>query len=267
MPTITTNYCLNFKNSQQAWEGLNAFFLNKSNDIFDQGLGDYVSGQVVMYDVDVVIEDPVVLPEFDFGNTFGYRKQKWSGLINNYLNQEDLGNFIGEVMVRENVRKHNNYNVSMAFSNNHSHGKNCLLSLTASRRQSSTKPILSFTLRSSEITKRLLMDLLLIQRIGEEIYPEGFQMRMHVINMYQDPEAFCMMDSFKPIKSFLVKPGGKKTPYQRKILKILKKFKTVDINDIKYKVHKRCVRQLQRPNGIPLSGDRPMYAKELKLPK
>tara|TARA_B000000460_G_scaffold249598_1_gene231752 strand:- start:13531 stop:14301 length:771 start_codon:yes stop_codon:yes gene_type:complete len=256
---------LNFKTSQEAWEGLNAFFLNKSEFIFNKGLGAFVSGQVVMYDVDVKIEEPKVSPDFDFGNTFGYRKQKWSGLVNNYLDQESLGNFIGRVLEAENIKKQKNYNISMAFSNNHDHGKNCLLSLTAIRRNMYELPILNFTLRSSEITKRLLMDLLLIQRIGEEIYP-NFTINMKVINMYQDPEAFCMFDSFKPIKSIL-EIECKKTHYQKKITRILRKFKTVDIKEIKYKVHKRCVRQLQRPNGIPLSGDRPMYAKELKLPK
>lgn len=251
-----------FKDSQEAYLELNKFFLNHGGTV----LRDIVSGQVISYDTLVKIDKAWVDPKFDFGNTFGYRRQKWSGLINNYLDLKDLEELKADVLEKE-KKKGKHYNVSMAFSNNHAHGKNCLLSLTATRRYNKPNPILSFTLRSSEITKRLLMDLLLIQRIGEYIYGRGVQveLNMFVINMYQDPEAFCMLDSVVPLKKLLEYSGKKKTPYQKKIMKILKRLKTVNVEDVKYKVHKRCVRQLQRPDGKPLSGDRPMYAKQLEI--
>lgn len=261
----------NYENSQVAYEKLNAFFLNtgRSNIKSFGGhtvIGDLVSGQPVRYDVFVEIEKAWVDPEFDFGNTFGYRSQKWSTLVNNYIDQDSLDTFINKVHEKEKKRAQN-YNLSMAFVNNHNHGKNCLLSLTATKRATQEKPIISFTLRSSEITKRLLMDLLLVQRVGEKVYGEDadFKLQMFAINMYQDPEAFCMLDSVIPIKSMLDSDRKNRTNYQKKILKILRRLKTINVDDVKYKVHKRCVRQLQRPEGIPLSGDRPMLAKELVL--
>lgn len=254
-----------YKTSQEAYEKLNQYFLNEADHQIIKDGGAYISGQPVCYDTLVKIERAFVCPSFDFGNTFGYRIQKWSGLVNNYIDRISLEIFKSDVLEKEN-KKAKNYNISMPFVNNHAHGKNCLLSLTATRRLSSSKPIISFTLRSSEITKRLLMDLLLVQRIAEYIYgEEEVSLQMFVINMYQDPEAFCMLDSHTPIKDMLIKKGKVKSPYQKKIMRLLKKLKTIDINLVKYKVHKRCVRQLQRPNGHPLSGDRPMYSKQLNL--
>lgn len=252
---------LTFETSQEAYDELNAYFLNQGG----KKLSNIVSGQVVSFDTLIYIDKGWVNPDFDFGNTFGYRKQKWSILVNNYIDRESLEGLQSRVQTRVGKgSKH--YNESMRFANNHNHGKNCLLSLTVTVREKEPRPILSFTLRSSEITKRLLMDLLLVQRIGETMFDEPCKLQMQVINMYQDPEAFCMLDSYIPLKEMLIrKKGQRKSWYQKKVFKILKKFKRVDLDEVKYKVHKRCVRQLQRPEGIPLSGDRPMYAKDLKL--
>ena len=109
------------------------------------------------------------------------------------------------------------------------------------------------------------MDFLLVQRMAEFVYGKRtkVELRCMAINMYLNPEAFTMYDNHKSIEELRDKKWT--TPFQLKILNILKKFKTCDLEEISYKVHKRCVRQLQRPNGIPLSGDRPMLAKDLKL--
>lgn len=253
-----------YNNSQEAWEELHHMFLNKEKMITRKGGGRY-GGQMSAYDVFIEIEKAWVLPTFDFGNTFGYRKQKWSTLVGNYIDREELEIFKEAVLERENKGSYN-YNISMPFKNNHKHGKNCLLSLTASKRNNASKSILSFTLRSSEITKRLLLDFLLVQRIGEYIYGPDKEIGItcYAINMYMNPEAFTMYDTFKPISQIL-EINGEKTTWQNKVMDLLDKFKTIDVDDVKYKVHKRCVRQLQRPNGHPLSGDRPMLAKDLKL--
>jgi len=253
-----------FKTSQEAYDGLNKYFFTQEFNIVRRGGGRY-GGQMVAYNQFVIIEKAWVNPKFDFGNTFGYRKQKWSGLLNNYIDKEALTDLKNRIKIREN-KKGRNYNESMVFYNKHGHGKNCLLSLTCSRRQHNKQPIISFNLRSSEITKRLLMDLLLIQRISELLYPDAeyVSLNMFVVNMYQNAEAFTMFDTWKPIKDF-IKNGTTLSPWQGKVLQTLKKFKTVNIDLITMKVHKRCVRQLQRPEGIPLSGDRPMLTKELIL--
>lgn len=252
-----------FKNSQQAWEELNKYFLNSEKEIIRKGGGRY-GGQMVSYDHIIYIDDAWVDPQFDFGNMFGYRKQKWSGLVNNYVDREQLEDLKERVMDREN-KKSKHYNLSMVFHNKHGHGKNCLMSITLTRRQDSLKPVVSFTMRSSEITKRLLMDLLLVQRIVEYVYGHNHaKLVMFATNIYQNAEAFTMMDSHIPIRD-MVTTKGKETTWANKVLSVLDRFKIVDVDDITMKVHKRCVRQLQRPNGYPLSGDRPMLAEELNF--
>lgn len=252
-----------FSNSQKAWEELNAFFLNKEEFITRQGGGRY-GGQLVSYDHFIIIDRAWVKPSFDFGNMFGYRAQKWTGLLNNYVDPEELETLKEAVLEREN-KKSKHYNISMPFHNKHGHGKGCLLSITLTRRQNIKTPIATVTMRSSEITKRLLLDLLLVQRICEFIYSTNkVQINLYATNIYQNAEAFTMFDSHINIVD-IMQIYGDYSNWQRKILSVLNKFKTCDIEEIKMKVHKRCVRQLQRPNGYPLSGDRPMLAKDLKL--
>ena len=112
-----------------------------------------------------------------------------------------------------------------------------------------------------------LFDLLLVQRIAEYIFgtKQYFSIELFISNMYQNTEAFTMFDSHIPIDSFI--KIGKEGPddWQERLIETLKKFKKIDPALMTYKVHLRSVRQLQRPNGIPLSGDRPMYSKDCHL--
>lgn len=255
-----------FSNSQKAYDGINEYFLNEKEDIEKSGGGRY-GGQMVLYDNYIFINKAWVKPSFDFGNMFGYRAQKWGGLVKNYVDLLDLGNLAKRVQTRE-AKKTKNYNESMVFHNKHGHGKGCLLSLTCTRRQDSKYPIITVTLRSSEVTKRLLMDMLLVQRIAEMIYESWeirFSLNIHIINMYQNAEAFTMFDNHIPIKGLVKNKGEELNVWQAKVIKLLDYYKTCNIDEVKMKVHKRCVRQLQRPNGIPLSGDRPMLAKNLQI--
>lgn len=254
---------LSYSNSQEAYDEINKFFFNQKDKIECRGGGRY-GGQMVAYNVHIKIDDPWVDPEFDFGNMFGYRAQKWSGLKKNYIDNDDLDNLIVRIATRTN-KKTKNYTESMVFHNKHGHGKGCLLSMTCIVRNGN-KPIIHFHIRSSEVTKRLLMDLLLIKRIGDMLY-EDYSLELSVLNMYQNAEAFTMLDNHIPLWE-MIKPDkatGLPNSWQQKVIDTLNHFKECNIDDVKMKVHKRCVRQLQRPNGIPLSGDRPMLAKDLKL--
>jgi len=257
---------LEYANSQEAWEGLNEYFLNNSKEIMQRGGGRY-GPQLISYDMFIRIRKAWVDPDFDFGNTFGYRKQKWSSLVNNYINLNFLDVLKSQVLEKE-AKKATSYNISMPFDNSHGSGKNCLLSLTVSRRVTSDHPILSFNLRSSEITKRLLWDLLLVQRIAEYVFGEKQYVSIQLFcgNIYQNTESFIMYDAHKKIKKLLVKDDeGKLDIWQERALKTLKEFKEVDPSKVTYKVHLRSVRQLQKVNGVPLSGDRPLLAKNCKI--
>lgn len=255
-----------YETSQEAWEDLHHYFLNCMGDIEATPGGGRYGGQMRVYDMYIKIEKAWVLPEFDFGNTFGYRKQKWTTLVNNYVDRDELEILKREVGARE-KKGSKNYQISMAFENKHKHGKNCLLSLTVSKRTKPDKIYLVFNLRSSEITKRLLMDFLLVQRIGEYIFgpDQEFGLICQPVNIYMNPEAFTMYDSYKSIRRLVNKKPKDRDHWQKRVLALLRKFKTIDVDKVNYKVHKRCVRQLQRPNGHPLSGDRPMLAKDLIL--
>ena len=252
-----------FATSQEAWEGMNEYFFNKQDDILEKG-GSRYGPQLISHNVFIYIRKSWVDPEFDFGNTFGYRKQKWSGLINNYINMNYLDILRSQIHVKL-KSKTANYNLSMPFDNSHGSGKNCLLSLTVSKRVNLSHPLITFNLRSSEITKRLLFDLLLVQRIAEYIFgtEEHISMQLFCGNMYQNTESFTMYDSYKPLKSILVTgKNGKLNIWQERTMEVLEKFKTCVPSTITYKVHRRSVNQLQRKKGIPLSGDRPMLAKD-----
>ena len=248
-----------FANSQEAWEGLNKYFFQHENDIVSHGGGRY-GNQLVLYDAFINIRKAWVDPKFDFGNMFGYRPHKWTSLVANYVNLDYLDIVKSQILVKES-KSYPIYNLSMQFDNTHGHGKNCLLSLTFTRRQDLDIPILTFNLRSSEITKRLLIDYLLVQRIAEYIYGEKQTVMINMFcgNVYQNVEAFTMYDSHEDLKKINKNKLGK-SKWTDKVLEVLEKFKTVQPDEIKYKVFKRSVNQLQN-----IHGDRPMLAGELFL--
>lgn len=253
----------NFDNSQQAWELLNEGFFNDSIDLIELGNAIRNGTELELHDVFIFIRRAWVKPSIDFGNYFGYKPQKWNGLVNNYIDREELDKIKQEVQAKE-AKKTKSYNISMHFTNKHGHGKGCLLTLTFSRKYKYDRPILSATMRASELTKRMLLDLLLIQRVGEYVYcKQPVSISLFATKMYQNAESFTMYNNHKPFKDF---NNDSKTEWQQKVLKILDKFLTCNIDDIKYKVHKRSVRQLQRTEeNEPLSGFHPMLARDLTL--
>lgn len=248
-----------FATSQEAWEKLNELFFQAEDEIVKSGGGRY-GNQLVLYSGYVHIRKAWVDPKFDFGNMFGYRPHKWSGLISNYVNMDYLDILKSQILVKE-TKSYPIYNLSMPFDNSHGHGKNCLLSLTFSRRQNCDVPIAIFNLRSSEITKRLLIDFLLVQRIAEYIYGEEqtIMIEMFCGNIYQNIEAFTMYHQHRNLRKLNQNKKGE-SKWTDKVLETLDKFEKVNPDEINYKVFKRSVNQLQNVHG-----DRPMLAGDLYL--
>lgn len=189
-----------FATSQEAWEKINEYFLIKPESVFDKENSMFNKGVSVLYNVFFTIRKAWVDPEFDFGKMFNYREQKWTILINNYLDLNQLD------LLRSKVRyfqtKYNqNYNLSYSFDNTHGNGKGCLLSATFSRRVGDSTPNITINLRSSEITKRLIFDFLLVQRMGEYIYgPDiSFTMSVFATQMYCNTETVLMYNTYKPV--------------------------------------------------------------------
>jgi len=240
-----------FNTSQEAWEGLNEYFITEEEEIVARQ-GIRTGGQLVAFDTVLRISLLQVDPEFDYNAHFNYKTQKWTSLVNNYVNLNYLDIVKMEVKRREAARD-NSYNISFIFDNSHAHGKGCLLSLTFTRRPYFPDPILIVQLRSSEVVKRLIFDFGLIQRMGEYVYGENARMGSvwYLPNAYTMGEVSAMYDVHKPILS-LISPDTT-LPFQKKVIEALVKMKGTNFTDIKYKIHLRAAKVLQGgTTGAPL---------------
>ena len=245
-----------FETSEKAWEGLNSFFVLGDEEIKKDGL---VSGnQAIAYDNYIEINKAYISPDFDFNKYFGYHKHKWSKLISNYVNINMLEIVRAEILSKE---KNASYNVSFQFSNAHDSGHGCLIAMTFIKRPGYGRPLILVSLRSSEITKRLIFDLLLFQRMGEFVYGEGADMSLalHIPNMFTTTENLTMFHIYKDVKK-LLNDRIELTKFQTKILATLENFSTIDPEKITYRVFRRPARQLQG-----LKDSKPLLTKNLKL--
>lgn len=256
-----------FKNLQEAWDGLHDYMFNKENLIRKRGGGTYGS-EMVQYDNIIHVADGRIDKNFNFGRCIGYSYKKWSKLINNYVNFNYLDLIRSEIIDRESKRS-NSYNYTYHFDNSHGSGKDCLISLTFCRRKGKDRPIVIYNTRASELTKRLIFDFLLIQRIVEYVY--GKKQRVEVVCfipfMFINLECSLMYLSDRGLDKCL-RPNshGTFSPYQERLKEKYLKFLNTDLDKVKYKVHKRAAAQVQRkPNGDPVANVKNLYAHELKL--
>ena len=263
---------LEFGSLQTGWEGINEFLFLECEAICKKGGGLY-GPEFVSYNNYVVMKRAWVDPEFDFGKKLGYAIKKWSSLVNNYADIRYLDLLRAEINRRKN-RNARSYNFSFHFSNHHGSGKDCLISLMFTKRVGVPHPILIFQVRTSEVTKRLLFDFLLVQRIGEYIYGNNdFEVHLYAPSMYITAESFVMYNNIKPIKK-LIKEHKEKFnntsedhKFQQKVFKTYKEYMDhPDPDGIRYKVHRRSAMQIRRDEkGEPLSGVKSMLAKNLQL--
>ena len=253
-----------FHDSQAAWEGINDWLFLSEKKLTK--LGEGRQGNVMIaYDVWITVHKARVDPEFDFAQTLGHRLNKWVTLVNNYVDLNYLDLVKDDVQQRER-KKQLIYNVSMHFTNTHSSGKDCLISLTFSRRTNWDLPVLTFHVRASEVTKRLLWDFLLVQRIGEYVYGNNkFSIIFYTPMAFITAETFTMYDLYKSIDG-LAKGIKELQPLQQRIIEVVHKFKTIDPVKISYRSHQRAARQLQKTkDGKAISGPFEMKARMLGL--
>lgn len=256
------NHSLKFNTSQEAWEGINEWLFLKEKWLTKNGQGR--DGNVILaHDLTVHIHKSWVDPEFNFGKVFGYKTAKWSSLVSNYVDLNYLDLIKADIEVRE-KKKQRMYNVGFRFQNIHSSGKDCLLSLVFSRRKDSDVPVLVFNVRASEVTKRLLWDLLLVQRMGEYVYgsDRSFQIVFTAPMVFINAESFTMYHVHRDIPGLLAdKPEEKWGKFQKSVISLIEKFSNMDPEKLTYRVHRRSVRALQGNPGQFL------YAKNCKLVK
>lgn len=242
--------------TQECWEWINEFLATQEERIKKQD-GVRSGPQIISYDHFMEINKAWVDPEFDFGKMFGYKKQKWSILKSNYLDMNMLDLVKSEVLERER-KKTRNYNLAFKFSNTHGSGHGCLISLVFQRRYTQDNPLIIINIRSSEVTKRLLMDFLLVQRISEYIYGlrVSVSVKLYCSNVYLTAENFVMYHNHKPLDTII---NPEHSGMERKIMDIFEKFKKPESMKISYKVHLRAVKRIQGVNTPSLK------AKELLL--
>lgn len=252
-----------YSTSQKAWEGINEIFIKADPSFFEGDIGGVLSsGVAYAYNVVINIRKAWMDPDFDFGKLFNYQQTKWTMLLNNYVNMNQLD--LMRSQVRDTERKNmKNYNYSFDFDNTHTNGKGCLIAASFCRRLDLDVPIIIANMRSSEITKRLAFDLLLVQRLGEYVYGENqtFMIQLNCNQMYCNVETLIMYDTWSPIKKL---SKGIDNKWTNEVNRMLKYFKTCDEKEVKYKVYRRTLACLQ-PGKVPQKKVITLPAKELLL--
>lgn len=262
---------LNFPDFELAWEGMNELLANNEEEIKSGGYGDIYGTEMTLYNAFIYVEKATLRDDFDFGKILGYKYKKWSKLVSNYVDLNYLDLVKSEVLSREKKLSTNtSYNYTFHFDNSHGSGKDCLISLTFQRRIGESTPIIIFTTRASEATKRLVFDFLLLQRITEYVYGKGVKVKalLYIPFMYINVESFLIYAGYKGLDKVVIPHGGKYTPFQERILKRFEEFTHKPLSEIKYKVHRRAAAQIQKDkSGEPLSKSPSLLAKDLVLEK
>lgn len=259
--TEETVHDLEFATSQEAWENLNEAFLRLDPVLFSKG-ATANSGVAVSYNVFVKIRKAWVDPNFDYGRCFNYTETKWTTLLNNYIDFNQLDLIKSNLKIKK-ATYNQNYNISYLFSNSHSNGKQCLLAATFSKRFQEDIPVITMVVRASEITKRLIFDFLLIQRMAEYVYgkDQTVSINLFATQMFGNIETLLMYGAYKPLKKVL-KGIDKKDPWVARLLEVNNKFVNGTEKDFStYKVYLRSFKVL-RPD---LYEYKPLLAKNLLL--
>jgi hypothetical protein len=255
-----TIHPLEFATSQEAWEKLNEAFLRTDPVLFGKG-ATANSGVAVVYNVFIKIRKAWVDPSFDYGRTFNYTESKWTSLLNNYIDFNKLDLLRSKLRVLKN-KYNQNYNVTYTFNNRHDNGKQCLIAATFSKRFGEDVPVITMVLRASEITKRLIFDFLLVQRMAEYVYgPEQtVQINLFATQMYGNIETLLMYHSHKPLKKVL--KGVPNNAFIDRLWEIFNKFQNGTEKEFSsFKVFFRSFKVL-RPD---LYEYKPLLAKNLLL--
>lgn len=256
---------LEFDTLQEGWQGINEYLFRENQEISDRQGGLY-GPEMISFDNYVVMKRAWVDPDFDFGLKLGYNIKKWSSLVNNYVDLRYLDMMKAEINRREG-KKARSYNHTYHFDNSHGSGKDCLVALTFTKRAQYKIPIVIFSIRTSEVTKRLLWDFLLVQRIIEYIYGNNdAEVHFHAPSFYITAESFVMYNNIKKIKK-IVNPKGDLSKFQTKVFKIFKEYMNhPNPEEVIYRVHRRSIMQIQKDeDGIPISGVVSLKAKDCQL--
>lgn len=253
---------LHCNTSTEAWEVINETFIRG-----DHCKAVYKGHSQYIYDCVLFIRQPQMDPAIDVFRYFHYSISKWAQLVGNYLNLSELSE------LKSAIPSTGEFTQVYSFTNVHKNGKGCLLNMICSRR-ADKRNVLTFFLRASEITKRLLMDLVFFQRIGEYLFDnQPFELSIHFNYLFQDDAVSLMYYVHNPdIFTQLQKAINKGTrdkfhinryKYLLETLDKLKKCKKLE--DIKYKIYRRILKVVNpKIDTVP---PKPLMVKNLVLEK
>lgn len=255
-----------YKDLQEAWEKLQEYIANHEVKVRGDREGYLYGTMLSLYDTIIMADSCKIDRKFNFGHALGYQDKKWTKLINNYVNRDYLDLVKSEILSKEKKNKSAHYIHTYHFDNKYGSGKDCLISLTITKRKNDPCPILTYHTRASEITKRLIFDFLLIQRIAEYIYGKDRQCKVicHLIFCFVNLECFMMYLSWKGIDTLKAVTGSYST-FQIRCIEKYEKFLNTPLEKIKYKVHYRAAVQVKMHAGLIEDTIPTLYAKDLKL--
>jgi len=191
------------------------------------------------YNVEVLV-NPEIGKEIDFTKLVNYTSTKRDGLISNYLDFLDLSGFTKKVHARIG-KKH--WAETMKFSHNTIAREACLISATPMNNGDRNE--LFIHVRTSEVYKRLMMDLLLFKRLGDLLF-DGHAYIIHIfINHVWLSKDWASMLLVKRDIRIKCKKSSDGTIAHRAYIQY-KKFKATHWKDLTYNAHKRAVRVITK---------------------
>jgi hypothetical protein len=244
---------INAKDSVSAFTEINRYMIVENEGITNNG---FISkSQNIMYNTMVNIHKSYIPETYDFTRTVNYRPAKWSSLVRNYVDMGHLQEICAVVQSRE-LKKAAAYTISFHFSNQHGGGKGCLLTCTFTRRPGNESPILVVSVRASEVYKRLMVDLVLLHRIGEYAYGEGadFSIELWLPHAWQGVSWAAMFlgtCTLKKLKEIEQQVKEHPTVFSKAVFEKLEYFKSVDWSKFSYNADKRAAKVIQRDVASP----------------
>lgn len=242
------NY-LEFDDLFSAWVGINWHLVKNELKVAVPGLGGYSGPSLYAYNVYVRVKSCKTYKEdWDISKSLGYTKKKWTTLVRNYVDMNYVDMLKNEINSRRN-KNSRNYNYSLHFRNKYGSGKDCLVCLNLTYRLGIDYPIVIFTVRTSEITKRLIFDFVLVQRIVEYIYGPDTHVEMHFTapTVFLNVESFTLMNNVRSIRKLLDKiPTENRGSLWEQIDKTFTHFMTADPETITWKSNRRSAIHIQR---------------------
>jgi len=256
---------LEFDDLFKAWKGINIFLATKEKEIRQTGRGGVYGPAIMSYNNYIRIKSAKSNNEdWDIAVNLGYTIKKWTALVRNYVDMNYLDLVKAEVDSRA-AKSARSYNYSMHFRNKHGSGKDCLVCLNFCKRLGVEYPMVIFTVRTSEVTKRLIFDFILVQRIVEYVYGPDAHVEIHFSapTMFLNFESFCLFNNVKPIEKILRKvPKEDRGTAHVEITKAMNYLMNTPPQSITWKSNRRSAEHIQRDekgrllhkrSGVPLS--------------